>query len=396
MTADSLTERVGMTDGTHPLAFPCGVFRTCQALFGENSYFKAVVMSKDASNPFSRLNARDFPSRNERENTKKQHRAKTVVKTREAEAAAQDADAELFLQAMGGNVRALSSPDAPKGRESGRKNGSGRAAEGDNDSFARALEHEGVKKLLKRKAEKTVVKTPMSEPEEEVQEEPATLTAMALAGVRIGRSDDSACMSEATGEAAEEDDSRDFFSAIKGTLPLSGKGRDVPVEPDAPAVPVTDPRHPLQDFMEGKVEFSVASTDEYAEGHVVGLDLMIVSQLQSRQFSPEAHIDLHGLNCEQAFQNLVGFFRSAYYKGARTVLVVTGRGLNSLNGVPVLRSRVQQWFTQDPFKRVILAFCTAKQEDGGAGAFYVLIRRHKKRYGKIHWDVMPSDPDLYL
>ncbi len=350
-------------------------------------------MSKDASNPFSRLNARDFPSRNERDNSKKQHRAKTVVKNKEAEAAALDADAELFMQAMGGNVRALPSSGAPKGRGTGRSAGNGRNADGDNDSFARALEHEGVKKLLQKKAERKIPEAPKPEPEEE--QEPATLTAMALAGVRIGRSDE-ARMSDAAGQSEDEDDSRDFFSAIKGTVPLNGSGRDIPVEPDAPAVPVTDPRHPLQDFMEGKVEFSVASTDEYAEGHVVGLDLMIVSQLQSRQFSPEAHIDLHGLNCEQAFQNLVGFFRNAYYKGARTVLVVTGRGLNSLNGVPVLRSRVQQWFTQDPFKRVILAFCTARQEDGGAGAFYVLIRRRKKSYGKIRWDVMPSDPDLYV
>ena len=348
-------------------------------------------MSKDASNPFSRLNARDFPSRNERDNEKKQRRAKTVVKNRDAEAVALDADEQLFMQAMGGNVRVLSSPESPKGRAAGKRAGS--VSDGDNDSFARALEHEGVKKLLQKKSERKTQEAPKPEPEEE--KEPATLTAMALAGARIGRRDDSALMAEAAGKGADADDSRDFFSAIKGTVPLNGKGRDVPVEPEPPLVPVTDPRHPLQDFMEGKVEFSVASTAEYAEGHVVGLDLMIVSQLQSRQFSPEAHIDLHGLNCEQAFQNLVGFFCNAYYKGSRTVLIVTGRGLNSVNGVPVLRSRVQQWLTQDPFKRVVLAFCTAKQEDGGAGAFYVLIRRRKKSYGKIRWDVMPSDPDLY-
>lgn len=355
-------------------------------------------MSKDASNPFSRLNVKDFPSRSERDNSKKQRHSKTVVKNKEAEAAALDADAELFMQAMGGNVRTL--PPAEKssvGRKSAGRSGAERKPSdggSDNDSFARALEQQGVKKLLQKKKENAVPEAPKPEAEEE--KEPATLTAMALAGARIGRRDDAAMLNEAAGKPADADDSRDFFSAIKGTVPLNGRGRDVPVEPEPPVVPVTDPRHPLQDFMEGKVEFSVASTDEYAEGHVVGLDLMIVSQLQSRQFSPEAHIDLHGLNCEQAFQNLVGFFRSSYYKGVRTVLVVTGRGLNSLNGVPILRSRVQQWLTQDPFKRVVLAFCTARQEDGGAGAFYVLLRRRKKSYGKIHWDVMPSDPDLYL
>jgi DNA-nicking Smr family endonuclease len=148
--------------------------------------------------------------------------------------------------------------------------------------------------------------------------------------------------------------------------------------------------------MDGKVEFSVAATAEYAEGHVLGLDLGIVAQLQSRQFSPEAHIDLHGLNSEQAFNNLVSFFRSSYYKGVRVALVVTGRGLNSMNGVPVLRAKVQEWFTHEPFKRVVLAFCTAKQEDGGAGAFYVLLRKFKKSAGKVRWDAQPTDPDLFL
>ncbi len=349
-------------------------------------------MSKDASNPFSVLNARDFPSRSDRDNARRQRRTRTVVKNREAEAAALDADAELFMQAMSGSVHEL--PSSGRGRGE-RKEETRRTAGASDTSFADMLESRGVKRMLQKKKAEAGRTQPQQQTSEEEQKEPATLTAMALAGVRIGHRDDAAMLSEAAGQPSGADDSRDFFSAVRGTVPLNGRGRDIPVEPEAPAVPVTDPRYPLQDFMEGKVEFSVASTDEYAEGHVVGLDLMIVSQLQSRQFSPEAHVDLHGLNCEQAFQSLVGFFRSSYYKGVRTVLVVTGRGLNSLNGVPVLRSRVQQWLTQDPFKRVVLAFCTARQEDGGAGAFYVLLRRRKKSAGKIRWDVMPSDPDLY-
>ena len=349
-------------------------------------------MSKDASNPFSMLNARDFPSRSDRDNSRRQRRARTVVKNRDAEAAALDADTELFLQAMSGNVQKLPSSGQTGGAD---KKSSRIGAESGDSTFAEMLESRGVRRMVQKKKAEAAVQPQRKETAPEEEKEPATLTAMALAGARIGRRDDAALLSEAAGQPAEEDDSHDFFSAVRGTVPLNGRGRDVPVEPEAPVVPVTDPRHPLQDFMDGKVEFSVASTDEYAEGHVVGLDLMIVSQLQSRQFSPEAHIDLHGLNCEQAFQNLVGFFRSSYYKGVRTVLVVTGRGLNSLNGVPVLRSRVQQWFTQDPLKRVVLAFCTARQEDGGAGAFYVLLRRRKKSAGKIRWDVMPSDPDLY-
>ena len=185
-----------------------------------------------------------------------------------------------------------------------------------------------------------------------------------------------------------------FFDAVRDVAPLSGKGRDVPAEA-APVVTVVQPQgNALQDFMDGKVEFALAFTDEYAEGHVLGLDLMIVGKLQAGQFSPESHLDLHGMNTQQAFEALVGFFRGAYFKGQRSVLVVSGRGLNSPHGISVLRERVQEWFTQEPLKRVILAFCTAKPADGGAGALYVLLRKYRKGQGKICWERKPTDLDL--
>ena len=400
-------------------------------------------MSKDPNNPFAALNARDFPSRNQRGNQPasrpKAQTGKTVVKDKaaaKAEAEAElDADAEMFMNALGGSFRSLpprentpsKSPakkkaQPSKGAEQGSSSVSASAApargavspapasrpadaftlEADgladaDNPFARALKSESVKRMVQKKAPAPAEVPAASEASSEaVDDEPSTLAAMARAAAKIGRRDDSAMLAEAAGDPSDADDSRDFFSAIKGTKPLAGSGRDIPVEPVAPPVPVNDPRHPLQDFMDGKVEFSVAATAEYAEGHVLGLDLGIVGQLQARQFSPEAHIDLHGLNSEQAFSNLVNFFRSSYYKGVRVALVVTGRGLNSVNGVPVLRAKVQQWFTHDPFKRVVLAFCTAKQEDGGAGAFYVLLRKYKKNAGKIRWDALPADPDLFL
>ncbi len=190
------------------------------------------------------------------------------------------------------------------------------------------------------------------------------------------------------------EDDADFFSAVQDVTPLSGKGRAVAAETPPPVVSIPPARNPLQDFMDGKVEFALAFTDEYVEGHVLGLDLMVVGKLQAGQFSPESHLDLHGMNAQQAFDALVGFLRGAYFKGQRTVLVVPGRGLNSPHGVSILKEKVQNWFTQEPFKRVILAFCTARSSDGGAGALYVLLRKFRKGQGKICWERKPADPDL--
>ncbi|MFR0875800.1 MAG: Smr/MutS family protein [Bilophila wadsworthia] len=128
-----------------------------------------------------------------------------------------------------------------------------------------------------------------------------------------------------------------FLAAMQDVTPLSGKGREVAAEAPVSIPPVQTPPNPLQEFIDGKLEFALAFTDEYVEGHVVGLDLMLVGKLQAGQFSPESHLDLHGMNAQQAFDALVGFFRAAYFKGQRTVLVVPGRGLNSPHGISILR-----------------------------------------------------------
>ncbi len=198
------------------------------------------------------------------------------------------------------------------------------------------------------------------------------------------------------GQAEKLDDASDFLKFVSDVKSIHKKGREIPPEVKPEIIPQAIHSNPMQDFMDGKLEFSIHSTDQYVEGHVLGLDLMTLAKLQARQYSPEAHIDLHGLNSEQAYNNLIGFFRNSYHRGLRTVLVVTGKGRNSLDGTPILRAKVQEWFTKEPFKRVVLAFCSAKMEDGGAGALYVLVRKRKKEYGKIQWDIGPVDPDLFL
>jgi DNA-nicking Smr family endonuclease len=57
----------------------------------------------------------------------------------------------------------------------------------------------------------------------------------------------------------------------------------------------------------------------------------------------------------------------------------------------ILRQGVQSWLTRDPVKRIVLAFCTAQPRHGGAGALYVLLRKHKKGQGKIFWDKLFFD-----
>ncbi len=187
-----------------------------------------------------------------------------------------------------------------------------------------------------------------------------------------------------------------FAKAMQGVAPVITKGREVPrpAGKKGEGVPAVDPAKALRDLLEGRVEFALHHTDEFVEGYVVGLDPLVLARLRSGQFSPEAHLDLHGQNANQALNSLSWFIKNAYQRGLRTVLVVTGRGKNSPDGVGVLRPLLQRWLSREPFKRVVLAFCTAKPADGGPGAVYVLLRKYKKSRGKIIWEHCPSDDDF--
>ncbi len=191
----------------------------------------------------------------------------------------------------------------------------------------------------------------------------------------------------------EDADAAAFLRAMNAVQPLAPRGRDVSPLP-AQGTPPPQGEASMQDVMEGKLEFALSFTDEYLEGHVVGLDEMTMAKLRSGSLSPEAHLDLHGLNAVQAFEYLRGFLKSSWFKGLRTVLVVPGRGRNSPDGIGVLREKLQNWLTQEPFKRVVLAFCTAQPHDGGPGSVYVLLRKYRKK-GRVYWERMPADADLY-
>ncbi|MBG0789368.1 MAG: Smr/MutS family protein [Desulfovibrionaceae bacterium] len=186
-----------------------------------------------------------------------------------------------------------------------------------------------------------------------------------------------------------------FLNAMQGVKRMDGStGRQIAPKPKTPAQtpvsPEDEARRDLERFIRGEIEFELEYTDEFQYGYVRGLDIKTFQQLKSGSLSVAAHLDLHGMTSDQAQESLLFFIRESYLQGHRCVLVVTGRGRNSPGGQSVLKSETGTWLTKDPLRRVVLAYCTAQPKDGGAGAVYVLLRRHKKAQGKVRWDIMPG------
>jgi DNA-nicking Smr family endonuclease len=79
------------------------------------------------------------------------------------------------------------------------------------------------------------------------------------------------------------------------------------------------------------------------------------------------------MHATEAMDAVDGFLRHAIRQGLRAVLIVHGRGLSSPGG-PVLKTRLIQKLERGYWRKRILAYASARNCDGGAGATYVLLR----------------------
>jgi DNA-nicking Smr family endonuclease len=92
-------------------------------------------------------------------------------------------------------------------------------------------------------------------------------------------------------------------------------------------------------------------------------------------------LDLHGLTQAEAHQALRGFLRHSQARGARLVIIVTGKGgaIDEFSGWPkergVLKRLTPQWLREPDLRSVVLGFEEAGRAHGGSGALYVRLRR---------------------
>lgn len=153
-------------------------------------------------------------------------------------------------------------------------------------------------------------------------------------------------------------------------------------EPEVPAVQVPDFQNEnaealaqLAELVAGQGSFDIEDTDELLEGVAPGVDRNLLRSLKRGDFGPQAHLDLHGMNQVEAKEAVERFLTESRRAGKRCVRIVHGRGLNSRDQVPVLKARLKEWLGQKRIGQGVLAFATARPQDGGLGALYVLLRR---------------------
>lgn len=141
----------------------------------------------------------------------------------------------------------------------------------------------------------------------------------------------------------------------------------------------TDVLAELCELVSGSAPFDVTQTEEYVEGRRAGLDPRLMNKLRRGEFAIQAYLDLHGMTRSVAKQALSDFIAHSVRHGQQSVLLVSGRGLRSPGGEPVIKHAVTYWLSHGQLSAHVLGFVTARPTDGGAGAMYVLLRRERRR-----------------
>lgn len=116
---------------------------------------------------------------------------------------------------------------------------------------------------------------------------------------------------------------------------------------------------------------------ELTAGDFQAMDRKTAKKFKDGEMDIQGRLDLHGLTLDQAEQRVEEFIKSSYQQKARCLLIITGIG--GLLGRGVIKSAFPSWMNKPEIRDRILSFCQASSKDGGAGAFYVLLKRQRNK-----------------
>jgi len=177
----------------------------------------------------------------------------------------------------------------------------------------------------------------------------------------------------------DNDDKETFLEAMHGVrrLDKDHHNRAAPRLKRPPARPIQrqkDHHQVLQDMMSDPVDEADVVTGDELFFSRPGLQKKIIKKLKRGQYSIENELDLHGKTSAEAKLVVAEFLLYCTQTNVRVVRIIHGKGRGSFNKQPVLKIKVNHWLQQ---RDEVLAFCSARQVDGGTGAIYVLLKRKK-------------------
>ncbi|HEX3485633.1 MAG TPA: Smr/MutS family protein [Micropepsaceae bacterium] len=158
------------------------------------------------------------------------------------------------------------------------------------------------------------------------------------------------------GKPVSSEDDALFRTALSDTKPIKKRERHPPDPPKRARIVAPVPR--------------ILNEPVYNDTPAPAIGGHADAHLRRGRLEPDSRIDLHGLTQDGAYRVLTGFLSRAQAGGQKLVLVITGKG-------GVLRKALPLWLGERDMRALVAGVNEAHVKHGGAGAFYVLLRRPK-------------------
>jgi DNA-nicking Smr family endonuclease len=130
----------------------------------------------------------------------------------------------------------------------------------------------------------------------------------------------------------------------------------------------------MQDAMKGKYALEASDHPEYIEAWVCVAGKRFLPKLRCGLYSIQGQIDLHGLNQNEARQEVEQFIVKMACVRSCCVKIIHGRGMNSRQNRAILKEKLQRWLSTRRMSRYVVAYASAPLNDGGVGAVYILLK----------------------
>jgi len=178
-------------------------------------------------------------------------------------------------------------------------------------------------------------------------------------------------------EKQVSDDDKSLFRDAVGDVKsvASDKAPDSKIKPSARVSSTKrDDRSVMETLLSDLSESDLLETGEHLSYTAPGVQRAVLRKLKSGKYAIQAELDLHGMTLSMAKNELGAFLVECQHRRLLCVRIIHGKGRKTAEQTPRMKPAVNQWLQSN---KKVLAFCSARSNDGGTGAVYVLLKRPK-------------------
>ena len=133
-----------------------------------------------------------------------------------------------------------------------------------------------------------------------------------------------------------------------------------------------DDKMVMDELLHGEIDAEDLMGSEHISFARPGVQNSVLRKLRKGSFAVQAELDLHGYTVEEARQETAAFLLACAADSLRCVRIIHGKSGHVAGQPPRLKNMLARWL---PARNQVLALSSARPEDGGTGALYVLLRK---------------------